>query len=45
MDKKGGGGGEYHILLSNFFCLTVSKKIVKEPFMVSLISGIEKFVA
>ena len=29
----------------NFFCLTVPKNFVKEPFSVSLISGIEKFYA
>ena len=31
--------------LSKFFCLTVPKNFVGEPFSVSLISGIEKFYA
>ena len=34
-----------HDFLSNFFCLTVPKNFVGEPFRVSLISGIEKFYA
>ena len=34
--------GEYQFLPSKFFCLTVLKKFVGEPFSVSLISGIEK---
>ena len=28
----GGGGREYHDFLSNFFCLTVPKNFVREPF-------------
>ena len=43
MDKK--GGGEYHNFPSKYFCLTVPKNFVGEPFSVSLISGIEKFYA
>ena len=42
MDK---GGGQYHAFPSNFFCLTVPKVFVREPFRVSLISGMEKFFA
>ena len=42
MDKK---GGEYHNFPSEYFCLTVPKNFVGEPFSVSLISGIEKFYA
>ena len=34
---------ECHDFPSEIFCLTVPKKIVHEPFSVSLISGIEKF--
>ena len=30
MDKR--GGGEYQDLLSKFFCLTVPKKSIAEPF-------------
>ena len=41
-DKK---AGEYHDFPSKFFCLTVPKRFVGEPFGVSLISGIEKFYA
>ena len=37
--------GVFHDILSNFFCLTVPKKIGHESFGVSLISGIEKFHA
>ena len=40
LDKR--GGGEYQDFPSNFFCLTVPKKFVGEPFSVSLISGTEK---
>ena len=32
MDKRVGGGKEYHVNLSIFFCLTVSKKFVGELF-------------
>ena len=39
MDKR---EGEVSRFLSNFFCLTVSKNTVVEPFSLSLISGIEK---
>ena len=42
MDKGGGGGENYQNFPLNIFSLTVPKKIVKEPFSVSLISGIEK---
>ena len=35
----------YHDFSSELFCLTVAKKIVGQPFRVSLISGIEKFYA
>ena len=36
-------GGEYQDFPSKFFCLTVPKNfVIKEPFSVSLISGIEK---
>ena len=45
MDKRGGGGREYHDFLSKIFCLTVPKIFVGEPFSVSLTSGIEKFFA
>ena len=40
-DKK----AEYQNFPSKFFCLTVPKKFVGEPFSVSLISGIEKLCA
>ena len=43
MDKR--GGRECHDFLSKFFCLTVPKTFVGEPFSVSLISGIEIFYA
>ena len=43
LDKRGGGG--YQDFPSKFFCLTVPKIFVGEPFSVSLISGIEKFYA
>ena len=42
MDEK---GGEYQNFPSKIFCLKVPKKFVREPFSVSLISGIEKFYA
>ena len=38
MDEKGG----YHVFPSKIFCLPVPKNFVKEPFSVSLISGIKK---
>ena len=41
-DKR---GGEYQDFPSETICLTVSKVFVREPFSVSLISGIEKFYA
>ena len=37
------GGGSIKIFLRNFFCLTVPRKIVGEPFRVSLFSGNETF--
>ena len=48
MDKRGGGGkevGSIKIFRQIFFCLTVPKNFVGEPFSVSLISGNEKFYA
>ena len=42
---KNGGGGEYQELPSKNFCLTVPKNFVRESFIVSLISGIEKSCA
>ena len=39
------GRGKYQDFPSKVFCLTVPKKIVGEPFSVSLISGVEKFYA
>ena len=39
------GGKQYQDFLSKFFCLTVPKKFVSEPFRVSLNSGMEKFFA
>ena len=39
MDK---GGGEYQDFPLIFFCLTVPKNVIGEPFSLSLISGIEK---
>ena len=41
MDKKGG----YQEFASKIFCLTVPTNLVGYPFMVSLISGIEKVYA
>ena len=42
--KFGQGGREaVSRLAPKFFCLTVPKKFVREPFIVSLISGMEKF--
>ena len=35
--------GEYQDFPSKTFCLTVPKNIVAEPFIVSIISGTEKF--
>ena len=43
MDQR--RGGEYQAFPSKKFCLTVPKNFVKEPFSVSLFSGIEKFYA
>ena len=40
-----GEGGECHHFRSIFFCLTVSKNFVGQPFRVSLFSGIENFHA
>ena len=37
------GWGEYHKFSCNFFCHTVPKIFVGEPFSVSLFSGIENF--
>ena len=45
MDKRGGGGREYHDFRSQLFSLTVPKIFVGEPFSVSLISCMEKFYA
>ena len=39
MDKR---GGEYQDFLSNIFLSHITENFVKEPFSVSLISGIEK---
>ena len=36
------GGKQYQDFAPKFFCLTVPKKFVREPFIVSLISGMEK---
>ena len=41
--KDKGGGRGYQDFPSKTFCLTVPKFFVREPFSVSLISGIEKF--
>ena len=41
MDKGGGGWGVSRFC-SEFFCLTVPKNAIGEPFSLSLISGIEK---
>ena len=41
LDKNGGMGG-YHDFLSEFFCRTVPKAFITEPFCVSEFSGIEK---
>ena len=40
----GGGGGGIKFFLENFL-VSVPKKIVGDPFSVSLVSGIEKFYA
>ena len=42
VDKRGGGGREYHDFMSKIFCLTVPKIFIGESFGVSLISGFEK---
>ena len=39
------GVAEYQIFPSKTFCLTVPKNFVAEPFIVSLVSGIEKIYA
>ena len=39
------GRGKYQDFPSKVFCLTVPKKIVGEPFSVSLFSGVEKVYA
>ena len=41
MDKKGGSSR----FPSEFFCLTVPKFFLRQPFSMSLISGIENFYA
>ena len=43
MDKR--GGGSIKIFSQNFFCLTVPKNFIGEPFSVSLISGTERLFA
>ena len=42
---KGGGGTHYQDFSAKIFCLTVPKNLVREPFSVSLISGIERIFA
>ena len=42
VSKKFMHNGGYHNFPSKIFCLTVPKNFVKEPFSVSLISGIKK---
>ena len=44
MEKRGKGGGVSPFSVS-FFCLTVPKNFVGQPFRVSLFSGIENFHA
>ena len=43
-EEGGGGGRDYHNFLSKFFCLTVPKNFVGEPFcaVFQKISGREK---
>ena len=41
-DKKGGGASRFSV---EFFCITVPKNLIGEPFSVSLNSGIEKLYA
>ena len=43
MDKR--GRGSIKIFAQNFFCLTVPKNFIGEPFSVSLISGTERLFA
>ena len=43
MEKRGKGGVSPFSV--NFFCLTVPKNFVGQPFRVSLFSGIENFLA
>ena len=46
MDKSGGGGERgYHDFRSQLFSLTKTKFFVREPFSVSLISGMGNFYA
>ena len=42
---RGGGGRQYQDFPSKIFCLTVPKDFLREPFRVSLISGMENFFA
>ena len=44
VDEKAGGGASI-FFVPKTFCLTVPKKFLGEPSMVSLISGIEKIYA
>ena len=44
MDKRGGGGGVTRFSIENFLSHS-SEKIRRGPFVLSLISGIEKFYA
>ena len=39
------GGRQYQDFPSKFFCPTVPKEFVREPFRVSVISGMEKLFA
>ena len=45
VSEKEQGRGEYQNFPSNFFCLTLPKNFVGEPFSLSLISDIEKVYA
>ena len=46
MDRRGEAGREQHSFLSKYFCLTVPKHFVAEPFyaVFQKISGSEKFI-
>ena len=46
MDRRGEGGMEHHKLLSKYFCLTVPKHFVEEPFcaVFQKISASEKVI-